>query len=89
MGDGFAGGGKHIFTDVPTGEWYTDAVNWAANNGIASGVGDNKSNPNADITREQMAIILNNYAKEMGIELPEIRELLYIRRCRKNQQLGG
>ena len=50
------------FTDVKTGEWYTNAVIWASENKIVSGVGDGKFEPDADITREQMATMLYNYA---------------------------
>lgn len=49
------------FTDV--GEsWYTDAVYWAAEQGIVTGYGDGRYGPNDDITREQLAVILWRYA---------------------------
>lgn len=50
------------FTDVAENEWYTKAVLWAAQNGIVSGVSEAEFNPNGDITREQLAVILNRYA---------------------------
>jgi hypothetical protein len=65
--------GNSVFTDVVEGRWYTNAVNWAATNGIVSGYGDGRFGPSDDITREQMAVILNNYARFMGIELQSIR----------------
>lgn len=49
------------FSDVPSGKWYTGAVKWAVNKGIASGVGNNKFNPNAKIDRQQMCVMLVNY----------------------------
>lgn len=55
------------FTDVPKNAWYYDAVQWAAKNRVAVGVGDNKFAPDADVTREQFATMLYNYA-----EKPEI-----------------
>ena len=58
--------GNGGFTDVPSGEWYTDAVAWAAANGIVNGVGDNKFNPNGNITREELATILYRYSKFKG-----------------------
>ena len=61
------------FSDVADGQWYANAVNWAAENGIVAGMGDGRFAPNASITREQMAQILNNYARFMGLELPSIR----------------
>ena len=50
------------FADVAANAWYTDAVNWAAEKGYVSGVGDGKFAPDASITREQMALILYRYA---------------------------
>ncbi len=50
------------FTDVPAGEWYTDAVNWASANGIVNGYGDDTFGPLNDLTREQIMAILNRYA---------------------------
>ena len=52
------------FADVPEGTWYTDAVNWAAANGIVNGVGQNRFDPNAPVTREQMVTILQRYAEK-------------------------
>ena len=49
------------FDDVPMGQWYTDAVSWAAASGIVSGYGDGRFGPDDNITREQMAAILSNY----------------------------
>lgn len=51
------------FTDVNRGDWYADAVNWAAKEGIVAGMGDGTFAPNAPLTREQMASILHRYAK--------------------------
>lgn len=63
---GASAGSAAAFSDVASGQWFTDAVNWAAANGVASGVGDGKFAPNADMTREQMAQFLYNYAKANG-----------------------
>ena len=57
------------FTDVPSGEWYENAVAWAAKNGVAGGVGANRFAPDAGITREQLAVILYNYAKYKGYDV--------------------
>ena len=51
------------FTDVSTGQWYTDAVAWASTNNIVSGYGNGKFDPDDSITREQMAVILYRYAQ--------------------------
>lgn len=61
-------GGENSFTDVPAGQWYTDAVIWAATNGIVNGVGENKFDPDGKITREQMATILCRYANSQEID---------------------
>lgn len=52
------------FTDVPADAWYTEAVRWAASEGIVTGVSDTSFAPNAEITREQLAAILHRYAGE-------------------------
>lgn len=60
------------FTDVPKGKWYTAAVTWAVENGIVNGVGAGKFDPNANVTREQMCVMLVNYAKFKGITLKAV-----------------
>lgn len=54
------------FTDVADGEWYAEAVNWAASEGIVAGYEDNTFRPNDPITREQLAAMLMNYAAWKG-----------------------
>ena len=54
------------FTDVSGSDWYATAVNWAASEGIVGGFGDGTFQPNAPITREQLAAILMNYAQYKG-----------------------
>lgn len=51
------------FDDVAEGQYYTDAVKWASENGIVGGYGNGKFGPNDPITREQMAAILYRYAQ--------------------------
>ena len=50
------------FTDVPADSWYTDAVIWAADNGIVSGFGDGTFRPNDALTRAQAAVMLCAFA---------------------------
>lgn len=59
------------FDDCKTGAWYTAAVNWAAENGIVNGVGDNRFDPNGYITREQIVTIFFRYAKHIGMDVTE------------------
>lgn len=61
--------GSDAFTDVEAGQWYADAVNWAAANDVVSGYGDSTFGPQKDITREQMAQILYNYAVFKGYDV--------------------
>ncbi|MCF0123996.1 MAG: S-layer homology domain-containing protein, partial [Ruminiclostridium sp.] len=49
------------FSDVPEGTWYTEAVRWAASEGIVKGYGDGTFGPNDPVTREQLATILYRY----------------------------
>lgn len=54
------------FTDVPAGQYYSTAVAWASRQGIVTGVGNNRFEPNSNITREQLAVILYRYAQDAG-----------------------
>lgn len=63
---------KSSFTDVKADAYYMPYVEWASKNGIVSGIGDGKFAPDASITREQMAVIMQNYAKAIGFELPKV-----------------
>ena len=56
------------FADVADGQWYTNAVIWAAENGIIKGVNTTTFAPNDQITREQIATILFRYAKAEKVE---------------------
>lgn len=53
---------ENKFSDVKSGQWYTDAVLWASENGIVAGDGKGHFMPNADVTREQLAAIMRTYA---------------------------
>ena len=54
--------GENPFTDVPDGQWYTDAVLWAAENNITDGTSETTFSPNTPLTREQMATFLYRFA---------------------------
>lgn len=54
------------FSDVPGGTWYTDAVAWAAANGIVDGYGNGQFGPTDPVTREQTATILYRYVDYKG-----------------------
>ena len=59
----------NTFVDVPDGAWYTDAVTWAAENGVVSGIGGSRFDPSGFVTREQTAEILYNYANSKGYDV--------------------
>ena len=64
------------FTDVPAGQWYTDAVAWAAANGIVNGTSATTFAPNDPVTREQFAAILYRYAAYKGMDSVTLAEVL-------------
>ena len=55
------------FSDVLSGKWYTKAVKWAADTGIVSGYPGGIFLPEQKITRQEMCLMLANYAKYLGI----------------------
>ena len=59
------------FTDVKADAYYAPYVNWAAQNGIMEGVTATTFAPDTNINREQMAVIMANYAKKLGYDLPK------------------
>ena len=54
------------FNDVPRGQWYTDAIWWAKLTGVVSGTSATTFDPEGEITREQLAVILYNYTKQFA-----------------------
>lgn len=54
--------GENPYTDVADGTWYTDAVLWAAQQGIVNGMGGGRFAPLDNITREQLAAMLLRYS---------------------------
>ena len=59
--------GDNEFTDVSG--WYETAVTWAAQTGVATGYGDGTFQPGDNITRQEFAQMLYNYAKYKGYDL--------------------
>lgn len=59
-------GAEYPFSDVAAGEWYTDAVIWAAEKGIVNGIGGDLFDPTGEITREQLAAMVYRYAMSRG-----------------------
>ena len=63
------------FTDVAAGTWYTDAVLWAAQNGIVNGLGENTFAPMNTLTREQLVTMLYRYAEAEGYDVSAAADL--------------
>ena len=68
--------GASKFTDVPAGQWYSDAVAWAAANKIVNGYDETTFGPMNAVTREQMAAILFRYEQVKGLENVTLEENL-------------
>ena len=63
------------FKDVEAGSWYEEAVNWALANKIVEGMSEDRFDPNGNVTREQMAVILHRYTEYKQIETKDGTEL--------------
>ncbi len=60
--------GQAAFSDVPGNSWYTQPVLWGASQGITSGTGNGRFNPDGQVTREQAVAMMYNYAvRYMGL----------------------
>lgn len=60
-----------VFDDVAPDAWYAPYISWAYQNGYVSGVDARHFKPNASITFEQMAAVLDNIIETTGVVLPE------------------
>ena len=67
--------GDSTFTDVTSGHWAVDAITWAAQNDIVAGIGGDLYDPDSNVTREQFAQMLYNYAKYKGYDLTATGDL--------------
>ncbi len=57
------------FVDVDKDAWYGAAIAWAADNKIVSGVGSGKFDPNAPVTREQLALMIHKFIEYKSTKL--------------------
>ena len=67
--NGTPAAGVANFADVADGQWFSEAVAWAAANGVVNGYSETKFAPNDEITREQLAAILYRYAQFKGLNV--------------------
>ena len=61
--------GENSYTDVENGAWYTEAITWANENGIAEGYGNGCFQPETPVTREQLAAFFYRYAAYKGYDI--------------------
>jgi uncharacterized repeat protein (TIGR02543 family) len=66
--------GTNAFTDL-TQDWYRQAVQWAVENGITNGVSADAFDPDAAVTREQLAALLYRFAAYMGYDITQANDL--------------
>lgn len=66
---------SHSFADVENEKYYSGAISWAVASGIVSGYGNGQFGPDDDVTREQLAVILRQYAKVKGYDVSKSAEL--------------
>lgn len=62
--------GAMTFADVAEDRWYTEAVRWAAANGVAGGYSTDRFGPGDSVSREQLAVILWRYTRYKGADAP-------------------
>ncbi|MEW9124042.1 MAG: S-layer homology domain-containing protein, partial [Thermotaleaceae bacterium] len=60
------------FNDVTSNAYYMGYIEWASQNSISKGIGNGAFAPDQSITREQMAVIMQNYAKIMDFTMPKV-----------------
>ena len=68
--------GAPLFTDVSQGAWYGQAVQWAAQAGVAQGVGGGRFDPDAPVSRQDLAVFLYRYMTYAGIEPPVTQQYI-------------
>jgi hypothetical protein len=64
------------FTDVPENEWYYSYVKWGYENSIVNGISETLFAPGDKITREQMTVMLCNFARYLDYEIPQQEEYM-------------
>ena len=63
------------FADVTSGKYYYNAIKWATSKGIVNGYSNGKFGPEDNITREQLAVMLRNYAKYKGKNVSQTADI--------------
>lgn len=61
--------GENVFSDIADDDWYAQAANWAAKNGITAGYGDGTFGANDPVTRQQLVVFLMRYAQNKELDV--------------------
>ncbi len=64
------------FEDVKVGKYYTAAIKWASENGVVAGITETTFKPDAFIERQQICVMLVNFAKYMNVEMTASKEAI-------------
>lgn len=67
--------GAAAISDVPANAWFHDAMQWAKAQGVIAGYPDGRMEPNAPVTREQLAVILHSCAQKKGMDVSKTADL--------------
>lgn len=67
--------GAAAISDVPANAWFHNAMQWAKGQGVIAGYLDGRMDPNAPVTREQLAVILHSYAQKKGMNVSKTADL--------------
>lgn len=59
------------FSDVAAGDWYAQSIAWAKEKGIADGNGKGGFDPDKNVTRQELAVLLTRYDEYKGVKLAE------------------
>ena len=66
---------SNVFSDVKDGQYYTTSVMWAKANGVINGYKNGTYKPLQNITREEMAVMLYNFAEYKGVDTRSDKDL--------------
>ena len=67
--------GAAAISDVPANAWFHNAMQWAKGQGVIAGYPDGRMDPNAPVTREQLAVIRHSYAQKKGMNVSKTADL--------------
>lgn len=67
--------GSSSFSDVKTSDWFYKAVSWCKKEGLMAGTGNGMFSPKSNLTREQVCVVLYNYAKHTGKNVSKSQSL--------------